>query len=151
MHRNTELLNAPAKRKGKTLSPVTGLISSHKQAYVTKKAATELHNPSTGLPQCHRVSHDWLNKNTKSVPASHLGQLRLLKGKGSHFFYFFKSVCLCGSFRCALKLVIHSGATLGMGHITAQWVANQTVKCLSWVCVNVKRGPYFSGNFTFKS
>lgn len=83
MHRNT-VIERSSKKKGKTLSPVTGLISSHKQAYVTKKVATELHNPSTGLPQCHRVSHDWLNKNTKSVPAA-----PPLKGKGFPLFFFF--------------------------------------------------------------
>lgn len=54
----------------KTSPPVISLISSHKQAASgtlgvrDKERAIELHNPSPGHRQ---VSHDWLNKNTKSV------------------------------------------------------------------------------------
>lgn len=108
---------AVAKRKErKTPPPVRGLISSHKQAASSarglrdKKAAIELHNPSPGLRQCHKVSHDWLNKNTKSVPAGHLGHAAPpLKGRPSYF------LCVRVEVLEDKEPVIHG---LGMLHFT---------------------------------
>lgn len=88
------------RKERKTPSPATGLIRSNKQAASgtqglrDKKGPIGLLNPSPGLRQCHKVSWltDWLNKNTKSVPASHLGhRAPPLKGRGSYFSYFFLS------------------------------------------------------------
>lgn len=77
--KNTTTCYSPDKR------PLTG--ASRAPGLRDKKRAIELHNPSPGR-QCHKVCHDWLNKNTKSVevPASHLGRLAPpLKGKASYF------------------------------------------------------------------
>lgn len=132
------LLCSYKRKERKTSPPVTGLISSHKQAASgslglrdskKKKSggvgwAAELHNPSPGCRQCHKVSHDWLNKNTTSAEGP--GQDRHpraaappLKGRRA----FFVLPRLCGSFGgSAVKPVIHSDATLAVFALQAfQW------------------------------
>lgn len=111
------------RKERKTPPPVTELISSHKQAASgtlglrDKKRPVELPNPSPDRHQCHKVSHDWLNKNTKSVevPASHLGLWTPpLKGRGSYFSFLGPLSGLCGSFWSAVKPVIHSQSASGI-------------------------------------
>lgn len=60
--------------------------------YVTKEGTIELHNPSPGRHQCHKVYRDWLNKKTSKVskPQSAIWDVRLhlLKGEGPIFLFF---------------------------------------------------------------
>lgn len=75
-----------------TPPPVTGLISSHKRlpaaakAYVTRRGPMNCTIPPLAIVSV-KVSHDWLNKNTKSVEvlASHLGHGVLPLKRGSYF------------------------------------------------------------------
>lgn len=145
------------RKQRKTSPPVTGLISSHKEAaggtlgLRDKKRPSELHNPSPGLRQCHKVSHDWLNKNTKSVevPASHLGHwLRLLKGEDLNSFlsvWMFFKVQWNQWFRVTPRAECSRHFS---GHYAEE--RSRLFTAWFWVYEEVQYGSFFSCKFPFR-